>query len=103
MAIPEHLYKEMKKIMLFTTLQSIGITAGIVAVVLVAAYIFKFQITVSPITIIFLTVGTLMAVIGNNFVMNATTRFNAKDTILWKWGNRVQAIGFMLTLVAAFL
>jgi len=103
MSIPEQTVKEMKRIMIVTSLQSVGITAAIIIITLIVSTIFKFHSNVNSLTVTVLIVGALMAVIGNNFVSNAVTRFDAKDTILWRWGNKVQAIGFILTLVAAFL
>lgn len=103
MAIPKHITDEMKKIMLRTTLQTVGIAVGAIALVLILATVFSYKITASPFTITLLIIGALMAVIGNGFVAHATTRFNATESILWIWGNRIQAIGFILTLVAAFL
>lgn len=103
MEVPKHLQDEMKKIMLRTTAQSILITAGVVVFVLVLACIFGYKSDASPFTTTLLILGALTAVIGNSFVAHATTRLNARETILWIWGNRIQAIGFIVTLVAAFL
>lgn len=103
MAIPQHVINEMKKIMLRTTLQTLVIAAGVVLLVILLANIFDYKITTNPFTITLLIVGALMAVIGNGFVAHATTRFNATESILWIWGNKIQATGFVLTLIAAFL
>lgn len=103
MAIPKHVTDEMKKIMLRTAIQITAIAAGAIVLVLVLANAFSYEIIASPFTITLLIIGALMAVIGNGFVAHATTRLNATETILWIWGNRIQAVGFVITLVAAFL
>ena len=103
MAIPKQVTNEMKKIMFRTVMQTTAIATGVVTLVLVLANIFNYELTASPFTVTLLVIGALMAVIGNGFVAHATTRLNARETILWIWGNRIQAVGFMLTLIAAFL
>lgn len=103
MAIPKHVTDEMKKIMLRTTIQTIGVAASVIVLVLVLADIFDYEITASLFTVVLLIVGALMAVIGNTFVAHATTRLNATESILWIWGNRIQSVGFVITLIAAFL
>lgn len=103
MAIPKHVTDEMKKIMLRTTIKATAVAAGVVVFILVLASIFNYEITASPFTITLLAIGALMAVVGNGFVAHATTRLNATESILWIWGNRIQAVGFMITLVAVFL
>lgn len=103
MTIPKHITDEMKKIMLRTTIQTVVIAAVVVVFVLALASVFSYEITASPFTVTLLIIGALMAVIGNGFVAHATTRFNATESILWIWGNRIQAIGFVLTLTVAFL
>lgn len=103
MAIPKQVTDEMKKIMLRTAIQTTAIAAGVVVIVLVLASIFRYKIVAGPFTITLLIIGALMAVIGNGFVAHATTRFNARESILWIWGNRIQAVGFIITLIAAFL
>ncbi|HRN96977.1 MAG TPA: hypothetical protein PLZ58_00800 [Candidatus Saccharibacteria bacterium] len=103
MAIPKHVTDEMKRIMLRTAVQTAAIAVGVVILVLALIGIFSYEVTASPFTITLLIIGALMAVIGNSFVAHATTRFNARESILWVWGNRIQAVGFIVTLIAAFL
>ena len=103
MAIPKSVNDEMKRIMAGTVIKTLIIAAAVVFSIFIAMKCFGFVPATQPFIIVLLVVGSLMAVVGNNFVMHATTRLNATETILWKWGNSIQSIGFVITLVAAFL
>ena len=103
MAISKQVTDEIKKIMLHVTLQTILTVTGVIVLVLVLANAFDYEITTASFIITLLIIGSLMAFIGNGFVAHATTRYDATESILWIWGNRIQAIGFIITLIAAFL
>ncbi|MFZ2544460.1 MAG: hypothetical protein WAW80_00590 [Candidatus Saccharimonadales bacterium] len=103
MTIPKSVNDEMKQIMVRTVIRTLLTALVVVETIVIAMKYFGFTPSAQPFVIVLLIVGSLMAVIGNNFVMHATTRLNARETILWKWGNNVQASGFVITLIAAFL
>lgn len=103
MSVPKEVNDEMKRIMIGSAIRAVLIAIIVTGIVLVCINIFGFRTDTEPFVIGLLIVGAVLAVIGNNFVMNATTRLNAKETILWKWGNNIQASGFVITLIAAFL
>lgn len=47
--------------------------------------------------------GTFLALLGTNYVADATSRYDARDTSLWKVGNFLQSLGFVLTLFALII
>jgi len=103
MAIPKSVNDEMKRIMVSTVMKTVLTATVVLIIIFIAMKYFGFVPAAQPFVIALLILGSLMAVIGNNFVMHATTRLNARETILWKWGNSIQSTGFVITLVAAFL
>jgi len=48
-------------------------------------------------------VGSVLVFIGNALVSDAVTRYDAPGMPQWRWGNRIQAVGFSLTIVALLL
>lgn len=48
-------------------------------------------------------IGATLAFAGNNLVADSLGRWGSHDLPQWKWGNRLQSVGFALTLVALLI
>ena len=103
MAISDKAKLEMRQVVIKSALNAIIATLSVVALVFLTAYLFNYELLIDGFTVILVVVGSFLAIVGNGFIANAATRFGAKDTPLWVWGNRIQMAGFMITILAALL
>jgi hypothetical protein len=75
----------------------------IVALLALAHFWLRYEVVLNDSVLILGIVGTIFAFIGNTLVSDAVTRWGAKTTPQWKWGNRIQSLGFVLTIVALLI
>ena len=85
---------------------SLSLTAIIITVALFTLghiwHVVQLQ-EVSSAALIMGITGTVLAFAGSNFVADASGRYGAHDTPQYIWGNRIQTIGFTLTIVALLI
>lgn len=61
------------------------------------------QTQVFSLPILLGVVGAYLALIGNNYTSDALGRYTPQALPQWKWGTKLQAIGFVITLFALIL
>lgn len=77
------------------------LTIGFAAIALgVMRAVFHVELQISSTSLILGIIGATIAFAGNNFVADGLGRYNAHGTPQFIWGNRMQSVGFALTLVA---
>lgn len=80
------------------------LTAVIIfATVFILNYLFDIQIQVSSASLILGIIGVTISFAGSNFISDALGRFDAHGLPQYIWGNRMQTIGFALTIAALFI
>lgn len=83
---------------------NLTLTAVIAAlVVLILSQYFGVYLQIGNTTLILAIIGTTLAFVGNNFVADGLGRWGAHDTPQYVWGNRMQSVGFALTIAALLI
>jgi hypothetical protein len=79
----------------------------VIAFILVSVYIahhfYKVPIVTNGTSLVFGIAGTTLAFIGSMFSADALTRWGSSGLPQWKWGNKLQMIGFALVIVALLI
>lgn len=78
-------------------------TVVIALVVFVLSQFFNVKLQVSSTSLVLAIIGTTLAFAGNNFVTDALGRYGAHSLPQYIWGNRMQSVGFALTIVAVLI
>src|SRR6266496_1979108 len=93
--------KEMLSKLFVNVIMNLLLTALVVIVTIAAlTYYFQVELQVSSLSLILGIVGATLAFAGNDFVADGLGRYSAHETPQFVWGNRIQPVGFALTLVA---
>ncbi|MFJ6901777.1 hypothetical protein [Streptomyces hokutonensis] len=62
--------------------------------------VFDVELNVTSASITLGLIGTVLVFVGNSMVVDAMNRWGNRSLPHFKWGNRVQLIGFSITIVA---
>jgi len=93
--------REMFSYLIKGSIASLLLTATIVAFILFALDRFlNFDFQANSAALIMGIIGTTLAFVGTSFVSDALGRYGGHGLPQYKWGNRIQATGFALTIVA---
>lgn len=80
------------------------LTAAIIFLILaVFSRFFDVRIQVSSTALVLGIVGTTLAFTGNSFMSDALGRYDAPGLPQYIWGNRMQTVGFALTIAALLI
>jgi hypothetical protein len=97
-------YKKMMLGLIKNVAINLLLTAATIAlVVFVLSQFFNVQLQVSGTALILAIIGTTLAFAGNNFVADALGRYDAHGLPQYIWGNRMQSVGFALTIAALLI
>jgi hypothetical protein len=83
-----------------TAITLVLVAAVIGVSVLIAHYIFKTPFVTTSASLAFGIAGTTLAFIGSMFSLDALSRWGNIGLPQWKWGNKLQMVGFALVIVA---
>lgn len=93
------MYKSLKNIfisLLTTAVLVIGLAVAL-------SYLFKIELQTSSLALFLGIIGTIVAFLGNNLIGETIGKYGSRDMPQWKWGNRIQVLGFALTIVALII
>jgi hypothetical protein len=97
-------YKRMILKLVKNVAGSLVLTAVIIATILfVLSQFFNIQMQVSSVALVMGVVGTTLAFAGNNFMADALGRYDGPGLPQYIWGNRMQSLGFALTITALLI
>lgn len=97
-------YKKMMWGLIKNVAVNLALTVAIAAlVVFVLSQFFNVQLQVSGTSLVIAIIGTTLAFAGNNFVADALGRYDAHGLPQYIWGNRMQSVGFALTIAALLI
>lgn len=94
-------YRKMVFGLIKDTAINLMLTAAIIFSIVSALHeFFDVHLQVSGTALVLGILGTTMAFAGNSFVSDALGRYDAHGLPQYIWGNRMQTIGFALTIAA---
>lgn len=97
-------YKKMMVGLIKNVATNLTLTAAIIAlVVFILSRFFNVQLQISSTALIIAIIGTTLAFAGNNFIADALGRYGAHSLPQYIWGNRMQSVGFALTIAALLI
>lgn len=97
-------YKKMLLGLIKNVAINLALTAAVTAlVVFVLNQFFNVQLQISSTSLVLAIIGTTLAFAGNNFVADALGRYDAHGLPQYIWGNRMQSVGFALTIAALLI
>lgn len=83
---------------------NLTLTATILTIVVfVLTQFFDTQLQIRTTALTIAIIGTTFAFAGNNFVADALGRYDAHGLPQYVWGNRMQSVGFALTITALLI
>ena len=83
---------------------NLTLTATILTIVVfVLTQFFDTQLQIRTTALTIAIIGTTLAFAGNNFVADALGRYGAHGLPQYAWGNRMQSVGFALTITALLI
>lgn len=82
------------------SLSMLVVILSVALVVLALHYVAHVQFHISSAALTLGIVGSTLAFIGSNLIADALGRYDAQTLPQWKWGNKLQSIGFALTIAA---
>lgn len=97
-------YRKMMRGLFKNVAINLALTAAITAlVVFVLNCFFNVKLQISSTSLTLAIIGTTLAFAGNNFVADALGRYGSCDLPQYIWGNRMQSVGFALTIAALLI
>lgn len=93
----------MKRLIKDVTINLALTAAIIVIVVFTLSCFFNVETQISSTSLVLAIIGTTLAFAGNNFVSDALGRYDAHCLPQYIWGNRMQSVGFALTIAALLI
>jgi hypothetical protein len=94
-------YKEMVRHLIKNVSINLLLTGAIICLILIVlSQFFNIRLQISSTALALGIVGTTLAFAGNSFVSDALGRYGAHGLPQYIWGNRMQTIGFALTIAA---
>ena len=83
---------------------SLALTAAVVIfVVFVLSQFLDIQVQLSSPSLVLAITGTTLVFSGNSFISDALGRHGAHGLPQYKWGGRIQSVGFALTIAALLI
>lgn len=80
---------------------NLALTAAIIALTVLALNtFFDVKLQVSSTSLVIGIIGTTLAFTGNSFISDALGRYGPHELPQYIWGNRMQVVGFALTIAA---
>ncbi|MFI6021297.1 hypothetical protein ACIBCP_27165 [Streptomyces sp. NPDC051287] len=91
------MYLQLAKELAITLVSAVVLVVGLLWLV---HGVFGAAINVTGASITLGVVGTVLMFVGNSTVVDAMNRWGNRSLPHFKWGNRMQLIGFSITIVA---